>query len=71
MDDKEFQKQVGAKIRFLRKQNGLTQSELGDLCDMEKTGINRIEAGRTNPTLTTLRKIALALGTPIENLFQV
>jgi transcriptional regulator with XRE-family HTH domain len=52
---------VGINIRAIRMQKGISQSELGFACEFEKSTISRIEAGRTNPTLQTLKKIADAL----------
>jgi len=71
VDDLQFQKLLGERIKTLRLEKGLTQGELGDLCDMEKTGISRIETGRTNPTILTLRKIAAALGLHLTGLLNV
>jgi len=33
--------------------------------------MSRIEAGRTNPTVTTLFKISAALGVPIKDLVDI
>ncbi|TNE81409.1 MAG: XRE family transcriptional regulator [Bacteroidetes bacterium] len=71
VDDLQFQKSLGERIRTLRLEHGLTQGELGDMCEMEKTGISRIETGRTNPTILTLRKISLALGIELTELLNM
>jgi putative transcriptional regulator len=59
---------VGVNIRNIRLQKGISQSELGFACETEKSTISRIEAGRTNPTLYTLKKIADALEVSISDL---
>lgn len=61
MDDKDLQIKLGQVIKSYREEKGVTQQELGYRCDFEKTAISRIESGRTNITLKTLRKIAKAL----------
>lgn len=45
----------------LRKQHNLTQQALADRVDIHVTLLRRYEAGKTQPGLDTLRRIALAL----------
>ena len=54
----ELQLSIGKRIRELREQKGLTQQQVADACDFEKSNMSRLEAGGTNPTLYTLKKIA-------------
>lgn len=61
MEDKEFLLKLGANIKRIRLEKKLTQVELGNLCDFEKSAMNRIEAGRTNLTILNLKKIANGL----------
>jgi transcriptional regulator with XRE-family HTH domain len=70
MNDEVFLKKLGANIRKIRLSKGLTQVQLGDLCDSEKSSINRIESGRTNPTVTTIKKIAENLEVSIDEVFR-
>jgi len=65
-----YLKKVGQKIREIRNEKNITQVELGYRCNFEQPSIARIEAGRTNPNLLTLKKIAEALDVPIEELFK-
>lgn len=69
MDEAQQIKKLGLTIRRLREERNLTQVDLASLCDDDKTSINRIEAGRTNPTTKTLIKIAYALNVEIKELF--
>ena len=55
-EDDVFLKALGKRIRDVRLEKGLTQVELGDLIDMEKPNMNRLEKGGTNPTVLTLKK---------------
>lgn len=64
-----FLKKLGKHIAALRKERMLTQKQLGDLCDMEKQNIMRIEAGNTNPTTITLLKLSEALDIDLADLF--
>lgn len=61
MNKKEFQIALGNKIRQLREEKNISQTELGNLCDIERSNMNRIEAGNTNPSSYLLYTIAQKL----------
>ena len=61
---------LGLRIRSIRKERGLTQIELAYRCNMEPSNLNRIEAGRTNPTVRSLTLIANGLGIKLSALFE-
>ena len=61
MIEKQLLIQIGKKIKKIRVERHLSQVELADLCDFEKSNMARIEAGRTNLTIRTLLKISTAL----------
>jgi transcriptional regulator with XRE-family HTH domain len=52
-----------------RKKNGLTQSELAEKCHTTQQTIAKIEQGVVDPKLSTLEKIADALGCEVTDLF--
>ncbi|MEI7828722.1 MAG: helix-turn-helix transcriptional regulator [Prolixibacteraceae bacterium] len=58
----------GNQIRKLREERKISQQNLAEMCNFEKTNMARIEAGRTNPTLLTMYKISLALKIPLSEL---
>jgi len=60
-DNKDYLKKVGERIKKIRIEKNITQTELGYLCDIERPNIARIESGGNNLTVLTLRKIAKAL----------
>jgi transcriptional regulator with XRE-family HTH domain len=66
--DKQFLKELGERIIKIRKEKGITQVELGDRCDIEKPNMRRIEAGGTNPTILTLKKICQGLNIDLNEL---
>lgn len=68
--DKEYLQKLGTSIVALRKARGINQRELSDKLDMDDGSLRRIESGRTNPTITTLRKIAQALDADLIELFR-
>lgn len=63
MDKQEILVSVGNKIKEVRQDKGLSQLDLVGKMDgnIDVTNISRIEKGRTNPTVYTLFRIALAL----------
>lgn len=68
MTDSELYIAIGKKIKSIREEKGLTQQNLADLCDFEKSNLSRIEAGKTNITIKNLYKISKALGVKISDL---
>ena len=61
--------ELGKQIKEIRKQEGLTQAQLGEKINMKKEAISRIESGKQNLSLLTLEKIAFALNRKVnENL---
>ena len=67
----QLQQKIGQRIRELRESKGIPQQNLAADCDFEKANLSRIEAGRTNPTISTLYKISQALGITISELVDV
>lgn len=53
---------VGESIKRIRKENGLTQKRLGELCGMNEVQIRQYELGKANPKIETISRIASALG---------
>ncbi|MCS7093555.1 MAG: helix-turn-helix domain-containing protein [Patescibacteria group bacterium] len=70
MADEDFSfKRLGQKISQLRKIRRLSQEVLSFESGLDRTYICRIENGQANPTIKTIRKIALALKTKVIVLF--
>jgi len=58
-------------VKRLREKTGISQEKLARLADVSNNTIINIEAGKQgNPTIETLKKIAKALNTPIEDLIK-
>lgn len=68
MKEKEYLKKVALNIKRIRKEKGITQVDLAYSCGFEKQNMQRIEAGKTSPTLKTLLKISEALEVDIKDL---
>ena len=69
MTEKQLLIQIGKNIKRIRLSRGISQVELADLCDFEKSNMARIEAGGTNITIRTLLKISNSLKISITDLF--
>lgn len=62
--------QLGQRIRDIRVQKGMTQSELAERSGMASNYIAMLERGERNPTYLTLLKIAEGCGVDICELFK-
>ena len=54
------------EIIKVRKDRNLTQKALAELVGTKQSNISRLESGTYNPSLSFLRKIAMALGKHLE-----
>ena len=59
---------VGAALRTLRRQRGLTTAELGARTGMAQQSISRMENGRHDSAFSTLEKILTAMGCTLSDL---
>jgi len=57
------------RVRELRKQNGWSQKELGELLAVSRQTVNAIETDKYDPSLPLTFKIAEIFRLPIEALF--
>lgn len=60
---------LGGTVFRLRREKGFTQAEVGIASGLATSYVSRIENGRLQPTLPTLRRLAAALGVPVSGLF--
>jgi len=66
----ESWRNIGNRIRRLRKSNRLTIKQLAAGCDLSPNAISLVERGEVAPSVATLCKIARALGVSASSLFQ-
>lgn len=69
-DDNIFFQKFGQKITELRKAQKLTKVQLAFEINTSESNIRRIENGKTNIGLATLRKLSVALDVPISYFFE-
>lgn len=71
MTSDQILKKIGLRIKEIREAKDVSQQDLASLCNFEKANMSRIEAGRTNFTISTLYKISQALDVTISQLVDV
>jgi transcriptional regulator with XRE-family HTH domain len=54
-------KVVGQNVRRAREAMGLSQEELGDVAELDRTYVSGVERGIRNPTIKVLARLADAL----------
>ncbi|MGW3072390.1 helix-turn-helix domain-containing protein [Kitasatospora sp. NPDC001132] len=62
-------REVGDRIRFLRRQQGISQERLGQIIGRDRQSISNYEIGRTPPGLDDIIAMARALGVETWRLF--
>lgn len=66
MDIKES---FGKRIKFLRNQIGISQEELADRAEIDRTYITSVECGKRNISIVNVEKLAKALNVTLSTLF--
>ncbi len=60
---------LGGRIRAARKQHGLSQEKLGEICQISTAHVGHIERGTRIPSLETLYKISNELNVSMDYMF--
>jgi transcriptional regulator with XRE-family HTH domain len=58
----------GANLRAARLERGLSQQEVADRAERSQAKMPAIEAGRTNITIDTMQRLAMAVGLTVLEL---
>jgi transcriptional regulator with XRE-family HTH domain len=61
---------VGDRVRFLRRENGLTQTQLAELLGKDRQYLYKIEKGKVTPNIVTISAIANALEISLAEFFR-
>lgn len=69
LDEQKFLRRIGLRLRHHREKLGLTQSELGEKCNLHRTFIGSVERGERNVSILNLRMIAGHLRVSLDLLF--
>lgn len=65
----DTQKRIGQRVRELRKERGMSQSELAKKAGVALMTISRLERGEHAPNTKTLGQVAEALEVPVWELW--
>ena len=63
-------RRIGANIRKIRHENGLSQEKLSAMVGIERGYLSQIESGKKNPSVKKLMRIADGLDVPLTALFE-
>jgi transcriptional regulator with XRE-family HTH domain len=63
-------KQMGTRIRKLREARDLSQGELAKQARITREYVNKLEAGRYDPTVGVLQRLAKALRVKVTELLE-
>ena len=61
--------QFGRAVRTVRRDRGISQERLADICGLHRTYVRDIELGKRNISLENIEKIAAAFSMSITELF--
>ena len=61
-------RQMGNTVRRIRLAKGLSQADIAKRCKLSREYINKIEAGKYDPPLSTINALAEALGVTARRL---
>jgi len=61
---------LGKNLKRIRTAKGISQGQIGRTLEVDKSFISNIENGKTNPTLSTIAKIAKAVGVSVGELMK-
>jgi putative transcriptional regulator len=71
MNKEVLLKDLGERIRTVRKDKGITQLQLAHSIGKDQQSIQRLEAGNINPSYIYLQEIADGLSVPLLDLLQL
>ena len=60
---------VGKRVKELRNKLGISQEELADYAELDRTYITSVERGRRNISIVNIEKLASALKVSLKEFF--
>ncbi len=65
-----FKMDISEQIKKVRKEKGFSQQEVADKLSMNRVQYNRIETGKSDPTMNILQRIATVLDINVVEFFE-
>jgi len=66
----EISTKLGQNLKRIRAKKGMSQGDISRALDVHRAYVSGIENGKRNPTLTTIKKLADALGVSVSELLK-
>jgi transcriptional regulator with XRE-family HTH domain len=63
-------RRIGTRLRRLRRRKGLTQATVAKKAGITREYVNKLEAGRYDPTVGVLKRLASVVGVPLTELLR-
>jgi len=67
---KSESEKLGQNLKRIRTSKGISQGDIARSLEVSRGFVSNIENGKTNPTLTTIAKLAKAVGVSVEKLLK-
>ena len=67
---KDEAEKLGLNLKRIRTEKNISQVDIAQSLGVSRGFVSNLENGKTNPTLTTISKIATAIGVSTEELFK-
>lgn len=71
MKKTDLNKKIGQRVIDLRTKQKMSQADLARALGKDRQAVERLENGKTNPTVFTLYEIARALDVPLTSLVDI
>ena len=65
----DIRERVGKRVKELRNELGVSQEELADMVDLDRTYITSVECGKRNISIVNIEKLTKALNVTLADFF--
>lgn len=66
----DIRRELGARLRALRHERGLSQEELAEQADLHRNYVGSIERGERDVGISSLHRLVTALGLSLREFFE-
>jgi transcriptional regulator with XRE-family HTH domain len=66
----DISKKFGENLKKIRLEKKMSQGDICRALDVDRAYISNLESGKRNPTLSTIKRIADALGVSVDSLLK-
>src|SRR5438105_1082809 len=69
MEKLDLKKMFGAEVKRRRNELGISQEQLAERANLHRTYVSDVEAGKRNPSLASIERLAMGLGASLSSVF--